>query len=346
VRAGQPLAKLRTRTLELERDAAKAELEVRRHVLNELENGSRPEEIAQAKAAAAAAEAKIRYTDARFRRVRDLFGAGRAVTEDEYQLATNEHQQAVQLHLQAKAALEMAERGPRKERIEQSRARVAEQAENVNRLDDQISLHTIRAPFDGYVSAEHTEVGQWVVRGGLVAEVVELDEVEVEANVNEDAIGGLRLGAEARVEVGALPDRVFVGRVARIVPQANVRARTFPVKVRVGNDASGGTPLLKANMFARVTLPVGRQEKALLVPKDAVVLGGPQPLVFTVQAGQDGKGDVAQPVPVELGVASGSLVQVRGPLRAGQKVIVLGNERMRPGQAVQVVREIDPEAAN
>jgi multidrug efflux pump subunit AcrA (membrane-fusion protein) len=341
VTKGQPLAKLRTRTLELERDAAKAELDVRRHELAELEHGSRPEEIAHARAGLSAAEARVRYTEARFKRLKDLSASGRGVTisEEEFQLATHEHQQAQQMVLQAKAALEMAEQGPRKEKIDQARAKVATQEEVVQRLEDQIGLHTLRAPFDGYVSAEHTEVGHWVMRGGLVAEVVELDEVEVEANVNEEAIGYLSVGAEARVEVGALPDRVFVGKVARIVPQANVKARTFPVKVAVKNEVRNGTPLLKSNLFARVTLAVGRPEQATLVPKDAVVLGGPQPLVYAVEAGADGVG-VPKPVVVELGVPSGSLIQVKGPLKAGQKVIVQGNERLRPGQAVKVLPEV------
>jgi RND family efflux transporter MFP subunit len=345
VTKGQPLAKLRTKTLELERDAAKAELDVRLHELAELEHGMRPEEIAHARAGVAAAEARAKYTEARFKRMKDLFAAGRggAVSEEELQLVTHEHQQALQLVLQAKASYDMAVQGPRKEKIDQARAKVATQEDVVRRLEDQINLHTVRAPFDGYVSAEHTEAGQWVTRGGLVAEVVELDEVEVEANVNEESIGHLSLGAEARVEVGALADRVFVGTVARVVPQANVRARTFPVKVRVRNEVRDGTPLLKSNMFARVTLAVGKPEQATLVPKDAVVLGGPQPLVFVPEPGADGKTAVT-PVPVELGVASGPYIQVKGALKAGQRVIVQGNERLRPGQPVAVVREVEPPA--
>ncbi len=74
-----------------------------------------------------------------------------------------------------------------------------------------------------------------------------------------------------------LPDRVFTGRVALIIPEADARARTFPVKVRVENPPEDNGPLLKAGMYARVTLPTGPTQNALLVPKDALVLGGPQP---------------------------------------------------------------------
>jgi multidrug efflux pump subunit AcrA (membrane-fusion protein) len=101
------------------------------------------------------------------------------------------------------------------------------------------------------------------------------------------------------------------------------------VKVRVKNPEGG--PLLKSGMFATVHLPVGGTEKAVLVPKDALVLGGPTPMVFVVA---DGK---ATPVPVEVGIAVDGLVQVTGGVVGGQKVVVRGNERLSPrGQPVKI----------
>jgi hypothetical protein len=58
-----------------------------------------------------------------------------------------------------------------------------------------------------------------------------------------------------------------------------------------------------------------------------------------------GKTGQVAPVPVELGVATGKQIQVTGALTAGQLVVVQGNERLRPGQAVAVVRVIDDVAA-
>lgn len=335
VTKGQPLVKLRTRTLELERDAAKSMLKMYEQELAELEAGSRPEEIEQARAAMQAADARRQFADLRLKRAEKLTSAGRNIlSEDQLDQAQSEALAAKETYLQAKAAYALAVAGPRKERIAQTRAKVQSQAETVQRLDDQLGLHTMRAPFDGYVSHEYTEVGQWLTRGATAVEVVELDEVEVEASVNEEAVGHLRLGVSARVEVAALPDVVFTGTVKRIVPQANARSRTFPVKVAVDNKVEGGTPLLKSNMFAKITLPVGKPEAALLVPKDAIVLGGPSPVVFVVDGGK------VKPTPVEIGIADGEWLQVRGPLKPGQVVVVQGNERVMPGQDVNVVKTI------
>ncbi|MEX0585356.1 MAG: hypothetical protein WD176_01840, partial [Pirellulales bacterium] len=108
-------------------------------------------------------------------------------------------------------------------------------------------------------------------------------------------------------------------------------------------------------MLARVTLPVTSAAEAVLVPKDAVVLGGQTPVVFVVDnpppgateqpsaAGQAAPGSAAGPsmgmvrrVAVELGVEQNNLIQVTGDIRPGDRVVVQGNERLRPGMPVSI----------
>jgi HlyD family secretion protein len=80
-------------------------------------------------------------------------------------------------------------------------------------------------------------------------------------------------------------------------------------------------------------LSVGKPTASVLVPKDAVVLGGPSPMVF-VAAAAGGKTTV-RPVPVQLGPAQGTWIAVIGDVKEGEPVIVEGNERVRPGQEVR-----------
>jgi RND family efflux transporter MFP subunit len=154
--------------------------------------------------------------------------------------------------------------------------------------------------------------------------------------VLEQYLENLRVGADARLEVSALPSHTFTGKVAAIVPQADLRSRSFPVKIRVENTVVEGSPLLMPGMFARATLPVGKPEKATLVPKDAVVLGGPTPVVWLVDAtSPTAKSGKARMAPVQLGVAKENLIQVVGGVKPGESVIVEGNERLRPMQDVE-----------
>ncbi len=229
VKKGDALAVLRTETIKAQIAAAEAELALREEELAELEAGSRPEEIEQARARMAAAQAQADYAKAKSERIQTLFRQGRAVSKEEADEAFSASQNARELQREAEASHKLAVEGPRKEKIAQAVARRDGQKANVEMLHDQFTKHTMIAPFDGYVVAEHTEVGQWVNRADLVAEVVALDEVDVQAHVLERHIPHVKIGQEIRVEIPSIPDRVFTGKVALIVPQADVRAPTVAV---------------------------------------------------------------------------------------------------------------------
>lgn len=347
VAAGQKLVQLLTETIALELAAAEGELDFRRQELAELENGTRPEEVEQARARMAGALARRDYQIARRERLSSLFRKNSAVSEEEFEEAEALAVEAEEAYAEAKAVFELAVAGPRIEVVAQARAQVAMQQAGVDRLKDQIKKYTITSRFPGYVVTQHTEIGQWVNRGDAVAEIVAVDEVEVVAQVVEQSVPNITPGLLVRVDVPAIPSRIFVGRVVTTVPQADVRARTFPVKIRVANEVTPAGPLLKPGMYARVVLPVGAEQQATLVPKDAIVLGGASPSVYTVAgATQQGDGGTATPTPVQLGVAQGRLIQVFGALQAGQLVIVQGNERLRNGQQVVVTEVLPPEEEN
>src|SRR6056297_1560044 len=85
VTAGQPLAKLRTRTISIEIAAAEAELDLREAELAQQKNGSRPEEIDLARAASKSAEATSQYAQAKLKRFEKLFRTASGMSRDEYE---------------------------------------------------------------------------------------------------------------------------------------------------------------------------------------------------------------------------------------------------------------------
>lgn len=344
VQKGEILCQLLTETISLQIAAAEADLRLRQEELRELKNGTRVEELAQAKARMEGSQAVHEFSQNRFKRAQLLVEQGRTLTQEQLEEYLSASVTAARNLHAAEQEFQMLKAGPREETIAQAAARVDAAAATVQQLKDQLRKHTMIAPFDGYVVAKRTEVGEWLNRAQVVAEVVHLDEVEIEAHILDAHVDHLRLGMEGRVEVPALERPIFIGEVARISPQADVRSRTFPVKVRVKNTIRDDGPVLKAGMLARVTLPVGRARESLLVPKDAVVFGGPVPLVYIVVPGEMDSSTV-RPVPVELGVASGRWLEVRGDLQAGALVVTLGNERLRPGLPVSILRELSEEEA-
>ena len=337
----QPLAKLLTATIQLELKAAEGELVFRQESLRELKNGTRPREIEQLHARMLAAGARREFHVARRARFTALAKQG-TVTEDDLSAVVSAAITAERDYDDARAGHQLAVAGPRKEKLVQAAARLAVQQAVVDQLKDRISKHTIVSRFAGYVTARRTEVGEWVGRGDPVVEIVSLDQVDVKVHVLENHVPHLRIGTEVTVEIVALPQRFRQGKIVAIIPQADARARTFPVKIRLTNTITRGDPLIKAGMLSRVTLPTGARTRALLVPKDALVLGGRQAVVYTVGADRkDPKKQVVRPVPVRLGVAVGKDIQVIGEIQAGQQVVVEGNERLRPGMEV-IARPVPP----
>lgn len=340
VEAGGTLAQLLTETITQEIATAKAELEQRRHELEELQNGTRPEEIEQARAQMEAARSAMNFARSKYERGQNL-SRQQVISEEELDDLQTIWVRAMEVYNERVAAYALAKAGPRVEQIRQAEARVTMQEAVVKKLEDQHRKHTMISRFAGYVVAEHTEVGAWVNRGDIVAEVVALDRIDVLVNVLESHIPHVHMGAVVRVNIPAL-EREFEGKVVHIVPQADMRTRTFPVKVQVENEFEDDRPIIKAGMLARAYLPTGPKQSALLVAKDALVLGGPQPMVCVVEPGKTAGEGTVRMVPVQPGAVQNDMIAVTGELTEGALVVILGNERLRPGQAVSISQTLPP----
>ena len=336
---GQPIAQLRTGTITIEIAAARAELALREQELAEAEAGSRPEEIAQAEARLRAAIAIMKFASTRYERVKALRATSTS-SQEEFEEAQSLFLAAEQRQIEAQAGYELAVKGPRREVVEQTRARMQSASEAVNRLEDMRKKYTIRAPFNGYVTVKHTEVGAWVSRGDPVAEIVQLDPIEIRLAVPETYITNVHIGDDAEVRLESTAEAEIVGKITRIVPLADRRSRTFPVIIRLANPPENGEHLMKAGMLAHVTIRVGQKQSVLTVPKDALVLDGKSASIVVIETDPDTKQSVARVVTVSLGVEIRSSIQVIDPtdsLREGQSVVTRGNERLRDKQPVEIV---------
>jgi len=204
--------------------------------------------------------------------------------------------------------------------------KVAQLTADLARLRRDLDRSTIRSPFNGAVVRERTAVGEWVDVGGPVAEMVDLQNLEVTIQVPSRYYAGLEAGAPATVRFETLGGHEVTGTIRAVVPRADPQARTFPVKISVPNREGK----IGVGMLAQVRIPVGGMQKATMVPKDAIVSRGDQKTVWIVS------GDNAvRPVQVETGLAQGEWIEVRGELKAGDRIVTRGNERLFPGQTVQ-----------
>ena len=245
VEAEAPLATLRSVIIGHRLTAERAAWRARLGRLSELKAGARPEELRRATALVAQAKAALDHAEWTAGATRRLFEDGQRVSRDQLrddELAVAEARAALDAE---QASLDLLQAGTRAERIQQAEAEAAAQQAVVARLEEEERRHVIRAPFAGYVVAEHTEAGAWLRTGDAVVELAALDEVDVVVPVDEDLVVGLRTGTEVSFRARALPDRLLRGRILRIVPDAPTRTRAFPVRIRVTNEITDGVPLLR-----------------------------------------------------------------------------------------------------
>jgi len=242
--------------------------------------------------------------------------------ESRRKLAEREYERATEL-FEAKV-IAQEELDSKKYQLEAFGGRLASLRAQIERLEDQIAQAVVIAPFDGVILAERTEEGEWLAKGAPVAELMSRKNLEVSVDVPERYLSRFREGASVSIAFEALGGRRVRGRVRAVIPQADLEARTFPVKVEFP-EIPGALP----GMLAEAVFPGGERRARTIVPKDAVVLQGSQLLVYVVT--QEG---AAQPVPVRTGAATGQWIAVEGPVTAGDEVVVRGNERLRPGQPV------------
>jgi membrane fusion protein (multidrug efflux system) len=188
----------------------------------------------------------------------------------------------------------------------------------------QIADRTIRAPFEGVLGLRQVSPGSLVSPGTVITTLDDLSRVYVDFPMPETQLAQVGPGQAVEGSAAAYPGRSFEGTVATV--DARVDPATRAVTVR--GEFANADRALKPGMLVQVR--VRRPERqALLVPEIAVVQAGSDSYVYRVV---DGKAERAD---VELGTRAGGQVEVLSGLKAGERIVVDGTGKLRPGQKVK-----------
>lgn len=187
---------------------------------------------------------------------------------------------------------------------------------------------TVVAPYDGVVTQRLTETGSFVTMGEPVVRMIADSDLEVEADVPANRLAGLTPGSTVEITLDNGTHR-YSARVRAIVPTENPLTRTRPV--RFVPDLSGNAANLAAEQSVTVLVPVSAPREVLTVHKDAILRRGDGTTVFVIV---DGKAEVRE---VTLGEANSARFEVISGLENGENTVIRGNERLRPGQDVEVL---------
>ncbi len=189
---------------------------------------------------------------------------------------------------------------------------------------------TLVSPISGVVTARNYDNGDMC--GGLPIFVVQqINPVKVKINVSESLYSYIKKGMVVDIELDALPEKKFQGKVSRITPLINSATRTFEVEVAVAN----GQELIKPGMYARVEMNYGTR-KNIVVPDVAVVkqLGSGDRYIYVYQ--QDGTIKFQK---VELGRRMGGEYEILSGIADGDEVVTSGQVALKNGIAVEKIAE-------
>jgi multidrug resistance efflux pump len=257
VKQGDIIAKIENVEFQADFDLASAALELAKQQLRELENGSRPEDIAQADAEVGEAEAQLSQLQADWKRKRDLRTTG-IITPGELELAEAQYR-AKQKHIEKlRAALALIKAGPRQERIAAAKAEVKRREAELVKAQWRLDNCIIKAPISGTILAKNAEEGNVVdirVQKGSysVCEMANLADIEAELMVPERDASLVHVGQRAQIRPDAYPNREYAGVVSRLMPIAERSKGAIKVRVKITVPPDEVGVYLRPDMAARVT---------------------------------------------------------------------------------------------
>jgi len=265
VRAGDTLAVLDRAEAEARRQQAAAQVAAVRALLDEMERGSRREEVAQARAGRDAARQRLDDAQRDFDRAQELIRT-QVVSQQTFDKARTALDVARNQFQQADEQYQLVAAGPRRERIAAQRAAVAQAEAALRTADAQLANMVVRAPFAGVVTVRHREPGEVVQAGSAVLSLLDREDRWVRIYVSEARIGAVHVGQKAEITTDTFKGRPYAGEVVYISSEAeftpkNVQTReervklVYAVKVRIAGDPGYE---LKPGMPADVRLTLAK----------------------------------------------------------------------------------------
>jgi HlyD family secretion protein len=337
----------------------------RGQLLLQIDPVQRSADQVQARTSLAAAKARERDAAAKLKVAESSFQRQKALYEQKL-LSAAEWDQATSTY-------EAAREGANAAREDVARAEAG-----LTAAADQLSKTRILAPIDGVVSALYIEEGEIVIMGTMnnagtqILTVSDLSRMVVKADVDETDVVDIRLGQKAKITVDALPDTAYDGTVTEIANTAKRNAAggvegQTNFEVEVTFDATVNE--VRPGMTADVEIETATHPKTNGVPIQAVVVRTERELERAAKKG--GKGErrarrsdamaaeedtvgrkdkeitgvfvvrdgLAKFVPVKTGIASETMIEIAGELKAGESVVTGPYKALRELKPEQKVRQ-------
>ncbi|HTS38645.1 MAG TPA: efflux RND transporter periplasmic adaptor subunit [Candidatus Solibacter sp.] len=344
VKEGQVLVRLEDQEFRASYNQASGAVANARAYLDELQHGSRPEEVQQAQhnldeARATAANDKITLD-----RTKELAAAG-VVSKQQLDDANAKYEADQQRMNSLQQAFAMSKIGPRVEEISRAQGALAQAQGQLDYAKSQLDATVIRAPVTGTILDRTAEKGELITAQfasaaaggpqGSVVSLADLNDLQVELDIAQADFARLSPAQKGIVTTDAYPDKQYDGQIAQISPEANRQKATVQVKVQVLNPGKYPDVQLRPEMNATVRFLANEQPKdakapsGVFVPSAALRDRDGKKIVLIAY---DGKA-VAREVHITSLRADGALVD---GLVGGENVITTAPATLKDGDKIKI----------
>jgi HlyD family secretion protein len=344
VKEGQELVRLEDQEFRASYEQARGSLENARAYLDELQHGSRPEEIQEAQHNLEEARATMVNDKQTLDRTKELAGVG-VVSRQALDDATGKFESDQQRVNSLEKAFQLSKIGPRAEEIARAQGAVTQAQGQLDYAKSQLDATVIRAPVTGTILDRTAEKGELITAQfasaaaggpqGSVVSLADLNDLQVELDIAQADFARLGPTQKAKVTTDAYPDKEYDGVMAQISPEANRQKATVQVKVQVLNPGKYPDVQLRPEMNATVKFLADEAPKTakapsgVFVPSAAIRDRDGKKIVLIAF---DGKA-VAREIHVQSQRADGALVD---GLVGGENVITTAPATLKDGDKIKI----------
>jgi HlyD family secretion protein len=341
VKEGQVLVRLEDQEFRAQYEQARGAVEAARATLQQLQNGSRPEEIQQAQHNLAEAHATAANDKITLDRTRDLVRQG-VLSKQALDDATAKYEADQQRVNSLQQAYTLAKIGPRQEEIARAKGTLVQAEGQMAYAKSQLEATVIRAPVSGTILERKAEKGELITaqfasgaeggpQGSVVA-LADLNDLQVELDIAQDDFARLSAKQRAAVTVDAFPDRKYQGIIAEISPEANRQKATVQVKVQILNPDEYLRPEMNATvkfLADEASKGAGTKSSGVLIPASAVRDRNGKKVVFLAFNNK------ALMREIQIASTRSSGLVVTG-LNGGEDVIIAAPQNLKDGDKIRI----------
>ena len=335
VKAGEEIVRLENTEYRAQVQQQEGNLKNLEAKLDELRNGSRPEEVQKARADVDQAKADQENAKVTLDRTKELVREGVSAKQalDDAQAKFDGNVAKVN---SLERTLQLSVLGPRKEEVAQVQGQIEQARGALAYAQDALNNTIIHAPVTGTILDRNVERGEFVTNGfvgdkgakGYLVTMADLNDLKVELDISQSDFPKLGARQKGTITTDAFPDRKYPGAIDEVSPEADRAKATVQVKVKVLKPDDYLRPDMNATVSFYNDQPASEASTAkrvVIIPQGAVQNGS----VFVVMNGK------ARKRPVTTGGTSSQGVLVESGLIGGEDLIINPPADLKDGQKVQ-----------